>query len=49
MMPARSASGVDVLRVIGTRTVEEHGGYHKDLTRPEVRRHADLQMVLDYD
>jgi len=43
LMPARS---VEVLRVIST---EEHDGYRKDLGRPVIRQHDDLQNVHDYD
>ena len=33
-MPAKC--GGEVLRVMGTRTVEEHDGYRKDLVRREI-------------
>ena len=43
-MPART--GVNVLCMIGTRTIEEHDGYHRYL-RPGIRRHDNLQKVRD--
>ena len=44
-MPA--TRGVKVLRLIGTRTAEEHDGLgcREDLARPGIRRHDNLQKV----
>ena len=42
-MPTRS--GVEVLRVIGTRTAKEYDGYRKDFAKPVIRWHDNLSKV----